>query len=143
MQVILRMKESGMRGWSPRIRQVWSKDVLQSELDLPGSPHGAGDLTGCRCPISAGIKNTQRRVREVRVVQDIEEFRTELEIVPFANRRGLQQREIHGVVFRANQCVPARRSINTRSGIGEYTGIEIKSRRADRCADGNGAAADA
>ena len=77
------------------------------------------------------------------MVQDVEEFRTELEIVTFAERCALQQREIQSVVLRANQCVPACRSINTRRGTAEYARIEIEGRRADRCARGNGAATNA
>src|SRR5439155_10593671 len=101
-----RLEEGGLKQTRLIFRSL-SEDQLQAELDLPGRACRAVDLTGRRYPVPAGIKNSRRGIREVRVVQDIEEFRTELQTLTFVNGRGLQQREIHRVILRANQRVPA------------------------------------
>src|SRR5439155_23174102 len=113
------------------------------ELDLPGRACSAVDLTGRRYPVPAGIKNSRRGIGEVRMVQNVEEFCTELQTLTFVNGRGLQQREIHRVILRANQGVPARSSIETECRIGKYAGIVPERRCADRRARRNGTAADA
>lgn len=77
------------------------------------------------------------------MVQDVKEFRTELQTLTFANGRALQQREIQGVIRRTNQCVPSGSSIETGQRIRKYAWVEVETRRADRCAGGNGAATDA
>src|SRR5689334_24889121 len=77
------------------------------------------------------------------MVQDVEEFRTELETLTFTNGGALQQRKIHIVILRTNQCVPSCISINTGHRISKYAWIEIEGRCADRCAGRNGTAADA
>src|SRR5438105_6619369 len=77
------------------------------------------------------------------MVQDVEEFRTELQTLTFVNGRGLQQREIHRVILRANQRVPACSPVDAERGIGKHARIVPESRGANRCARSNGAAANA
>src|SRR5437899_476380 len=65
-----------------RVRALQLEVILQSELQY-ARVTGAGDLSEIRCP------HRQPRVAQVRMVQDIEEFRAELQLVPLRYRESL------------------------------------------------------
>src|ERR1017187_20830 len=71
---------------------LWSRRLerqLQRELNDASVDGGAADLAEAR-RIQTGV-----RIREVRVVQDVEDFRAEFHLLPLPNREALEDGKVH------------------------------------------------
>src|SRR5712691_9512733 len=111
-----------------------SKQELQRKLDLPRTQPSRGDNPSCRCkrgfPIGASREDLPGYIREgkVGVVENIEEFRPELQCPAFAqpfDRRIFYEREVQVGHAGTSQNISSRGSQVPEGLEGKGTGVEV------------------
>src|SRR5438552_8503957 len=79
---------------SASVPQFVSKHQHQTELDGPRDTQRARNQTSRRSALPARVEHLVCRIGEVGMIEDVEEFRTKLEILVFQERGALQEREV-------------------------------------------------
>src|SRR6185369_8343903 len=86
---------------------LYLKDHLQTELDLTLEGRRAGDHAGIRQNAAVLTKCCQSRQIKVRMIQNVEKLRTELDIGALSNLRVLDDREVQIEKPRTSQDIAA------------------------------------
>src|SRR5262249_54280166 len=99
----------------------------QRELDLPRGRGRRRNLAGRVANAVVGavaLPNDPIRVREIRMIENIEHFRAELQIHAFPDGNPLEQGRVDVKQARATERTPSRVAVGARSRHREGTGIE-------------------
>ena len=98
---------------------------LQPELHLPRSGGSAGDCSG-RAGYARWSKDDQIGRIEIRAVQEVEDFRAELQTQAFTEGDVLQNGKVPGGETRADVRVSADVAVESAGGWGPYECIRIE-----------------
>ena len=90
-----------MEGWR-------SEGIPQRELDQAGGPDGGENLAERAVRYANGFDVIDRRIREIRVIPDVEEVRREMKALPLGERKSLNQRKIPVLLKRSAVNVAAQ-----------------------------------
>jgi len=120
-----------------RVEAIPSKEELQSKLDLPGTPLGRCYRSRTQIRPTLVIKRTSAGGAKVWPVEDIEDFRPELQPVILGQWKTFIEGEIHRSKARRNQGVPAKIAEESWRRGCKLAGVEITIRSAQLRTCGN------